>query len=419
MDLATGVIKVIGSLQTVFPLPACFRFTDACPQMYQNPSFHAKYTSALSLQFDLPIKSNLLWSTFSINLTLLIIIGTFQLCGALKIWHTEPDFERLGYYALLVSICTIAHQALSVVSLNIKDIIYLINQRLIIIRASSNNCSRNGILLGETFMYGFSAGLGIFPLVFAAIPLFRDYDCIQALGRFVFSSISDHEKNSLKAWTLKVLSCIYFFTVATLGAVIVLFVLLSMLLVQETCIRLSNNLWESKTNFKNTVVFLVRRQKNDQFLSCERRFRILQILFTTGNGIVSKFLAILTGMGITASSWGGFVMVSMYHELPLIIYMACSGVYLTCQVIYMLLVALAAIPNKNGVKFKYDWRGKLGNHTELRMIRSCPELGFSIGLLRNVKNITALQIFDTTINIIATLAIMKLNLKHNVNCKNV
>lgn len=70
-----------------------------------------------------------------------------------------------------------------------------------------------------------------------------------------------------------------------------------------------------------------------------------------------------------------------------------------------LLVALAAIPNRYGKKFKFYWSQTTHGRMNWNCIKTCSQIGFLIGFIRNVERHTALSIVDTEINFRATMVL--------------
>src|SRR3989442_1762103 len=94
----------------------------------------------------------------------------------------------------------------------------------------------------------------------------------------------------------------------------------------------------------------------------------------------------------------------MYNRLPLFTYLACPTLFLLCILVTFVLTYLADKPNRNGLNFHRFWKHFVVGKLETRMMRACPEFGYSLGPFRNAKAsmglILSKIIFETTANIL-------------------
>lgn len=415
MEFTTGCLNVLTALQKPFSLPVFVSDKDTIyPKMHRNPKFaYANKIQTLKLKFKRPLKAKLIWKLVSYNMIMDIVLGLIQLCITFSGLKRDPNFEKLGYYALLLAIFGIGQSAYSTVEKQLEESIYLFNQRFLLVNhvvqlrkfvdvvrfVQNRNC------LGELFIYGFASGFLAFPLVFSVIPLFRSYDPIQLILNWILSLFGGNETNFVIFLAVKTFSSFYFLVIVCYGGSIVMFVLILIITMLESYVKMSRDLTATGMNC------VTRYQISTRFSKCIQNFRLLQLTITLGNLVISEFVAVLVGLGILAGSLGGFVMLVMFDAFPLIMYLSCSGIFFVAQIVNILLITLAGIPNKNGKRFRNYWKGRLKTGRENKMLRSCPEIGFSIGFIRNVKFCTALAISDTIINITASLALMKVNIR--------
>lgn len=115
------------------------------------------------------------------------------------------------------------------------------------------------------------------------------------------------------------------------------------------------------------------------------------------------------GFGVVAGSCGCFVMVTMYKEFPITLYLACSAIFFVFLVVNFLLVGLASIPNGNANKFVLTCKSRLKTQRQQTLLRLCTIIEFSIGFVGRVKYHTALNITDTVLNFSAGIVLLKYN----------
>lgn len=415
MEFTSGCLNVLAALQSKFFYPVVIIGRNTSQPGYgPNPKFATgSNIKILKFEFKKPLMAKLIWQLISCNLILLIVLGVYHLCIVFTNWKRDHNFEKLGYYGLLITICGIAQSAYSTADTHLDEAIYLVKQRFLLVNnkvylrrfVDVVSFVQNRDRFGELFMYGFASGFLAFPIIFAVIPIFRPYDPIQIILNFMLSFIRDENASLIKILLVKSFSSFYFLVIACYGASIVVFILLTIIMMLEAYVKISCNLTA------DGVSCVTRYQISTRFSKCIRKFRLLQLNIGLGNLVVCEFVAVLVGLGILAGSWGGFVMLVMFNTFPLIMYLSCSGIFFVAQIVNILLITLAGIPNKNGMRFKEYWKGRLKTGRENKMLKACPEIGFSIGFVRNVKYRTALAISDAIINITATLALMKVNLR--------
>lgn len=412
MDLTRGCLNVISLIQNPFAFPVLVSEKYSIhPKFQANPKFLNSPSSESELHLRKPLPAKLRWSFFNHVLFFLINFGLLRVCVVFSNWNQQHDFEQLGYNALLATICGIAKSAYSDIKFHINDLVYLINQRFKLVKnvpvhsvgspvSFFLKSSRQPFV--EMFIYLFATGFLTFPLVFAGIPIVRPYDPFQISACYVLGFIETREGSLVPLFIIKAWASLSFLVIACYGAAIVLLMLLFAIMVLEAYIHMSRQ-------FRGNLEDLWNLGSKRRFQKALQNFRNLHLMINVNNVIFRDFMFVLIVLGIVAASLGGFVMVVMYSEFPLIIYVSCSGIFFICQCVNFMLVTWAGIPNGNGKRFKQYWRGKLKIRQEKQMLEACPEIGFNVGLVHNIKYLTALTISDSIINTTATLALLKVH----------
>lgn len=154
-----------------------------------------------------------------------------------------------------------------------------------------------------------------------------------------------------------------------------------------------------------TLVFNISTKLH--FGKCLRLFHMLDILMRAGNVVVADFLTVLTGMGIIIGTWGGFVMIIGYDELPLLLYICGSIVFPIALILTFVLISLASVPHKNGRLFKVHWKCEVKLKIDRMQLKACPSIGYAYGPIRMVKKHTALEIVNVMFNLVASLSLMR------------
>lgn len=393
MEFTTACIKVHTFLQQIFEPPILFSFTKQFPHpiLTENPKWSkTKYLFA-------PPK--IFWYTTKYLLSfVLIIFSFFRIVWLLSKFKLAPNFEQLGYYVFTFALAVIAKSAYDTVDQNIPEFCYMVTQRF---KYASYSQQRT---FGTTFIYAFSSTFLTFPVLFAAVPLLRDFDPIQLImyniWGLLFSSHCQTAPHPYYKYFAKVLAVTMFsifgshvahVAVIVLQTICVLMLEADIILSKET-IRLSNT-------------------SGISLFQCVHKFNILRISIILGYWIVNRsFLAVLVGLGVVAGSLCGFVMILMYSKFPFIFYLACSAVCLISMVTNLLLVTLAGIPNYDSKTFTQIWKFKVKRKQEKALLQSCPPIGFAIGFIKEVRFHTALKIFDTFVSCTSTMVL--LFLKH-------
>lgn len=251
----------------------------------------------------------------------------------------------------------------------------------------------------ELFIYTMAIGFIAFPLACSAFPLVRDYAPAQLVIDIVWKYFLKTPPTGVSLLFIKIFCTFYTTWLSMQGAAVVFTLMMFIIVVSvDTCVFLSQEF--SPSNFKKKIL---------KFPKCVKRYRMLRIIIRIHDSIVFTFLAVLVAMGIMAIAWGGYVMLVMYHNFPLFIYLCCSTIFCFGITVNFLLVKLAGIPNQNAIKFKQYWRKKLKQREDKLVLNSCIDIGYSLGFVKHVKPSTALKIMDVMISCTVTLVLMKLN----------
>lgn len=240
-----------------------------------------------------------------------------------------------------------------------------------------------------------SAGFFAFPLIVASVPQFRDYDPVQKPLFNLFNIILGQNPSYPFRLLIKILCSCYYLGAFCHGACAVYTMMLFICIVMvEACLYLSAVLLPSK-HFKPKL----------QYRKCVYIYRLLQILIQIEYWIIHTFLTVLVTMGTLITACGGYVMLVMYDEFPLVMYLSCSVIFFFCIAVNILLVTLAGIPNKNGQLFKDNFNKLLRMKQDRMVLRSCPEIGFTLGCVKPVKFHTALEIMNLMISCTLSLVL--------------
>lgn len=227
---------------------------------------------------------------------------------------------------------------------------------------------------------------------------------------------------SISNRTISILISVVSATNATYCCCIVVYVMLLIFSFVETIQKMTQDLYQREKvisfgiNIKHDFPFRIQRKEKmftntlkistkQTFKSCYQQFRTIEMLMRLGNMIISKFLVALTCMGALAVTLEGYVVIMMYKEVPLLIYVPCLLMCLLALSINFVLFHFAATPNKESRLYQEYWKRRLRSGEYLQLL-ACPEIGYSFGPLRNVSDKTGLITADVTVNGIATLCLM-------------
>lgn len=124
-----------------------------------------------------------------------------------------------------------------------------------------------------------------------------------------------------------------------------------------------------------------------------------------------SFLAVLTVMGIMAASSCGYRISIMFSDkqFPVLMYACAAIIFMISMTVDFGFILLESIPRNNGDRFRFHWKFYLRQRFDKQCLKSCPAIGYSVGLIKKVNLYTALSIADTILNLTATMALAKVN----------
>lgn len=105
-------------------------------------------------------------------------------------------------------------------------------------------------------------------------------------------------------------------------------------------------------------------------LSLLRQFQIVNQLAKI---VFEDFFAILVGLGIVGASSSGFVVIAMYNEFPLAVYVACSTLFFISQTVNFVLVYLGSKPMRNGIIFQQKFAHEAWSRQYRKELQSFPK----------------------------------------------
>lgn len=360
-----------------------------------------------------------LWNLVKYTLRFIILFGFIRIFGLVSNWKINKDFEQLFYYSTLCLMCIIASAEQYCIDCHKIEMCYLVSQRFKLAPVPIppwENKLRVFHQSGryhpfELVIYGMSAGFFAVPLIVAGLPFFRTYDPINLIINFilnhiligpfsVFNELLEHDNlKTLK----KVFVSFSFGFVASHGC---LMYLSSMLVVVTTTL--------DGATILSRQLYLNYQQRQGarriKFGHCLKLYRILQVLTFIADDFNKVFLGVMTGVGGLIFSWLAMVIVTMYSQVPVLLYLSCCILCTTSILLGFILSRLAAIPNRNGYRFKEFWReyGRATSRTDKRLLKSCPPIGFALGFIKNVDGHTAMTLADILVNCAATLILTKI-----------
>lgn len=438
MAITEGCVNVASLIQGALQPPLLI--DESSLQFYLNPAF---YEETRPVFFS--IQKFIFFSVLSTICTCIVIfIG--RVSYLVHYWSQNPDLEQVGFYVLMLAIAVLGVAGFEFYISNPYRICYMLNQRFKLLRTFRKGWPKLS-RKPETFevaIYGLVLIFPVFSLVFGAVPIIRDYDPVHLVLKQIWLLLPLKFKidKFLLHWLFKITSSIVLTVLTFYGTLIVIHIFMIILMFLEGMQTLSGKLFESSSentfhrvvnqhvfNFETPKArkWLLKRaaskvtsvKTNRMTVSTKpdyrrslRLFQILFILIRIGNKVMFNFVSVLVFIGIMAASWSGYVMVKLFSKLPLVVYMACSLVLPLAIIVDFFLVSVAAIQNKNGIKFLKYWKRFLTKNDQKMQLRACPEIGYEVGPIRNCKRKTALTIADNILNVTATLVVLKVSGRH-------
>ncbi|CAL8137731.1 unnamed protein product [Orchesella dallaii] len=257
--------------------------------------------------------------------------------------------------------------------------------------------SRITIAFHQICLYLFAGSFMAFPIAAIMFPFVMDYDPLQ----FFLWQITP--KNISKYWITVVASfCYGLLTIH--GTTTALTVILIIIIFGDGVDKISYKLLPAAKMNEMDSNYRLAFNKGISL------HRILQILIRLGNKALSDYLAVLLMMGDLLVAGSGYFVILRYHHVPMLAYLAACCVMVLGFATTFLLTEMADVPYRNDNRFKRFWKEQLkfvGRRREIRLgIRSCPQIGFSMVIIRNVQKSTGLTIADNFLNSIANIVLL-------------
>lgn len=261
----------------------------------------------------------------------------------------------------------------------------------------------------------------VVPVYFGGLPLIRDYDIITLGAKFILQRFVE---NAYTRFFVKAFSvCGHMFVVLYCGAVLLTTFLQLLMRVDAVC-KLSYEIFEKQTYVlclrKNSFVHMLDFWSKPQpsvsvfrqlsFQKCLKIYQVLTILIRLSDFVNHYFLMVTIGMGCLGTIWSGYVMIMCYQEFPLFFYLSCSALFPLNMTILNIIGSMAAIPYKNGQKFKIKWKRALQHKLEIFQLSACTRIGYKIGSFVYVHPTTSLRLSEEIATFVATLCLYRRSL---------
>lgn len=339
----------------------------------------------------------LLWHYLRLNSIFMVCFCIYQLFDVLSNWHNKHDFEQLAYDTIYITTAGIFLFCFKVWTSHETSVVYLTNQLFSLANVQpviSRGSIVNNLVL-KYLVYSSSICVLIIVSFFPVFSIIHEFDPIQLYLGVLVPAKGHSEYLCLKFLSVAHYSVISFQTAATLYRLFLLILMLAICLNALTAKFLIEIVGPTRFRFRRSL----------------RLFRQFQIINQLANIVMQEFVGALVGLGIVAASGSGFVVIAMYDELPILVYIVCSTPYFVSQVINFVLVYLGTKPMLNGMKYRAKWKAlelQLDKKSR-KELRSLPgQVGISLGcFVRNTKPHTSLSIADVIINFTWTAAVIK------------
>lgn len=410
MSLTQGSINLQSLIQSIISLP-----------IYLDPATLQVRPNHQSIRYRLPngkpkiCLGALIFSFVYITDVMFTLFCLWRLCYLYVNWETVNDPEQVSVYIFLLSGYAISVSVYPTYANNVEGICYIINQRFKLLKVISLGFPSLKRLpkLGEVYIYGFALCLLFVPVASALGPFVVRYSMLQIVYLQLFK-IFGYTPSLVLTITLKISEslvygslCFHYYGVV-MSNFIVIFVFL------EAIQKLSSRLFEQLSFYNDANFGLLRKGKLDsqrwqrRFSKAFKLFRSLEILMRSANMIFADFIVVSAGIGVVLATVGGFTLLKLYNDLPLIIYSCISLMLPVVLGINFILHILTAIPHDNGEMFKVYWKTSLKlNRMERLQLRACGSLKYYYGPVEEARRQTALTITDFIANSIATFALME------------
>lgn len=323
---------------------------------------------------------------------LFILFAVFRIKVLFRHWKEGNHVEQLSFYTFIVALANLALSAENVFETKSKEYHFVVAECLTLVKFRWLGFPSKRRLPGflELAIYMFSFGVMANSVLYQIMIFIIDYDPVKMIAKFLHIPVNIFSD----IFVLFISSVIYNFASIN-GEGYFLYLVLSIFTFAEGMHRASTQL-------------LCRSQRNLQsFRTHLKLYRVIYILMQAGNIVVDQFLQCMLIMGIVVGTCSGYISIMLYNELALAIYLLASLTFPLFIISMFGITTLAAFPGENGQAFKQLWRWELIRKVDRFSLRACPPLGYSFGFVRNCCRNTGLTIANVTLNLVATLTLLK------------
>lgn len=397
MEITQGCVHFQLLVQQICKPPA--RLIVVQNQLLVTDSF---YPSAKS-------RGRKLWSLCKTLLTYNIIFLMLRILSLFRHWKKGNNVEQLCVCTLILGLTFIVMSSLKTLKQRGYDLICGEVRGLKLAGFKLNHHSLRGRLgsFKETLVYvvvgGFFSGF-IMCSLFASFYL--DYLPVKLTGKFLVDQVSPKIRISFPFFCdilLSLISCIYYSIEVVHAGGNFFFLLLCLMAFCESLNNLTLQLFQ-----QIPVSSRISEDTSDSFVNCLGVYRIIQILIRAMCEAVADFIQPLIVMGVLSAACSGYVCIKLVDHMPLMLYVPASLLLPLCLTINFVLIALAAVPNKSGTRFKLFWKWRLTRKENRLQLLSCPPIGYSFGFVQTFRMKTALSIADVIFNLMASLTLLRI-----------
>lgn len=367
-----------------------------CPPKILEKYYSSTYSPIYRLVDNPRHKSKIQGAVRVVNVSFIIWLLVFSLCRLawLKMhWKEIRGMEQLFLYMVFICMFVIGLGAWEAMYCHKPEIQFVVSARLKLVPVSESVENLKKKTLGDIFMYGFGLGCAAFPLLVLLIPVQFNYDPLSII--FEYFSGQLQELNGIL--NLCVRLCLGLVYVLIVGHGAGMFVSVMMLILVFT---------EGMQKFTNQL-YVRDNQAQTSFYVAYKFYRTTQVLITSGNLIVEQFLFALMVLGVIFAGMCAYATLTMYHELPILTYLACPVIVIVALTIDFVLIAFAYIPYRNVELYKQYWKQVVKTELNRKRLKSCPPVGYNIGPIKNVQLFTGLVIANAIVNCTVNLLLLK------------
>lgn len=358
-----------------------------------------------------------LWITSKIIIGYAVIFCTFQIALLFRNWKVGNNAEQLCVCTLILGLCSIGMFALRTMQERGEEVI-ITNIRCLKFagfRVTSPPSIRRVPALKENLIYVLFGGTLFALLATATVgSFFLDYLFVKLTGTFLLEKAWPQLPLSLPFYcdiSLNLLSTLYLrFAILHTGGNGV-HLLLSLTIFCEALNSMTLKLFEKTpffafTQCRDATSTDKPQRKELSFVECFKLYRIIQVLMWTMNEAADGFVQPLIVMGILSAAASGYTCIKLGGIIPPVVYSGLSLILPVSLIVNFVLIALAAVPNKNATTFKRFWTSRATRKFNRLALQSCPPIGYSYGFVETLRMKTALTITDIIINLVATLTLL-------------